>query len=229
MPRPSVPRVKLALVPDRDHQRWYFWVGAFCLLALAFYASYRWGEYRATRAVVGISAQLDAAKASSVQAVARVEERFAVRAREMAIIEEAAQRLRDDHQELLAATAALEDRVIFYRRLASPRAANDPLAIEFFELLPGTSSQEVKYRLMVTRPQGDANQVNLTVNAFLVAGGRRIPLPVQAPRFQFRYYQALSGLWTVPAGVVPERIDVQLRVGRTVLERRFKWEVKGAR
>lgn len=155
------------------------------------------------------------------------EEQAAVKAREYAIIEDASTRLQVDNQELLASMAALEDRVAFFKRMAAPQAARGGgLEIDLFELLPSARSDQVRYRLLVTRNSPNGNVAQAVVRVRLSGAGKQHELRLNEPRFQLRYYQQFSGEWKLPAGFTPERVDIQVQSGGVSVERRFKWEIK---
>lgn len=153
-------------------------------------------------------------------------ERIAVKAKEYAIIDAASQRLQEDNQELLAGMSALESRVTFYKRMAAPKVANVPVAIELFELLPSKDARVVRYRLLIVRSNASGKAAEGRVKVKASDGKRQIELSLDQPRFALRYYQQFSGEWRLPDGFHPERVDVQVRSGGSSLERRYKWEVK---
>lgn len=220
-------RLRLAIVPDKPNRPWYIVVGMVLIAAVFGSLGYGYGQYQAEDETAKVQASLGAVVRDAERKISATEERAAIREREMAIIEEAAKRLRDDNQELLATMSTLEDRVVFYKRMVSPRATSDSIAIEFFELLPGTEPGQVRYRLLVTRHTQSGSVAQGRVTAKLVSGSRSVDLPISAPRFQFRYYQQFTGEWTVPEGMAPERVDIRVSAGNASNERRYKWEVKG--
>lgn len=154
------------------------------------------------------------------------QEQAAIKAREYAIIEDASTRLQVDNQELLASMAALESRVAFFKRMAAPQAAKNPIEIDLFELLPASTPDKIRYRLLITRsnPTGAVSQASVRVR--ISGSGKQQEQNLNAPRFQFRYYQQFSGEWKVPAGFTPERVDVQVSSNGVSVERRYKWEIK---
>lgn len=157
----------------------------------------------------------------------RVErERAAVKAKEYGIIDAASLRLQEDNQELLASMSSLESRVTFYKRMASPKGANVPVAIELFELLPTKDPSVVRYRILIVRSNASGKAAEGRVKVKVSNGRRQIELAVDKPRFSLRYYQQFSGEWRLPDGFKPERVDVQVRSGGKSLDRRYKWEVK---
>lgn len=165
-------------------------------------------------------------RASYEKRLSNERERIAVKAKEYDIIDAASQRLQEDNQELLAGMSALESRVTFYKRMTSQKAANVPLAIELFELLPTKDPKVVRYRLLIVRSNASGKATEGRVKVKASAGSRQIELPVDQPRFTLRYYQQFSGEWRLPDGFNPERVDVQVRSGANSLDRRYKWEIK---
>lgn len=198
--------------------------GAAVLLSvgLAFMAG-RWSSAQTTGTM---SQQLDQMTRSSEDQLRTLEERTDIRLKECGIIQAASERLQEDNQELLASLALLEDRMAFFKRLATPQAVSNPLSIEQFELLPAKQRDHVRYRLLVTRGGAVGNTTSATVSVTASAGTRVVKLPMPAPRFQFRYYQQFSGEWALPAGFQPERVDIQVRSATGSITRRYKWEIQ---
>lgn len=198
--------------------------GAVVLLcvALAFWAG-RWSVVQTTGAM---TQQLNQVTQSSQNQLRSLEERTDVRLKECGIIQAASERLQEDNQELLASLALLEDRMAFFKRLATPQAASSSLSIEQFELLPAKQPDHVRYRLLVTRGGAVGATTSATVSVTASAGSRVVKLAMPAPRFQFRYYQQFSGEWALPAGFQPERVDIQVRSASGSITRRYKWEIQ---
>lgn len=209
---------RIALVPVRPFQRVTWSLGVFLLMLVAGLSGFWLGKARPAPAVALNSAEV----ARREQAVI---EQAEVKLKECDIIEQASQSLQADNRELLASLAAIEDRLLFYRRMAAPDAASAPVAIEQLELLPGHLPGSVHYRLLVARDERGGS-MPMTITLVTGGAGAAQTLHLAAPRFQFRYYQQYSGDWALPAGVQPTRVDVQLRQGGRVISRRYKWEVK---
>ncbi len=220
-------RLRLAIVPDKPNRPWYIVVTMILVAAVFGAIGYGYGQHLAGEEAERAQAAIGAVVRNAERKISATQERAAIREREFAIIEEASRRMRDDNQELLATMSTLEDRVIFYKRMVSPKAVTNNLGIEFFELLPGADANKVRYRLLVTRNSTSGSVAQGSVTAKLVSGSRTMSLPVEAPRFQFRYYQQFTGEWSIPAGFKPERVDIRVSAGTLNTERRYKWEVKG--
>lgn len=198
------------------------WAAAILLCAgLAFLA----GRWSVSQTANDVAQQMDQITLSSQNQLRSLEERTDIRLKECSIIQAASERLQEDNQELLASLALLEDRMAFFKRLATPRAASNPLSVEQFELLPAKLPDHVRYRLLVTRG-GAGSTTSASVSVTASAGGRAIKLAMPAPRFQFRYYQQFSGEWALPAGFKPERVDIQVTSAGSSITRRYKWEIQ---
>ncbi|PQA52108.1 DUF6776 family protein [Amnimonas aquatica] len=201
--------------------------GVLLIALLALAAGFLLGRVTDSAADVRAEQQVRDIKAEFSRKLRNEREKAAVKAKEYVIIEEASAKLQVENQELLASMAALDDRVAFFKRMASPKAAAMPVDIDLFELLPGPAPGVVRYRLLITRnnPSGAVLQGSVRVR-LQGAGGRHQDMTLDQPRIQLRYYQQFSGEWAVPAGFTPERVDIQIKGGSSTVERRFKWEVK---
>ena len=191
-------------------------------VALAFFV----GRWSAQQSVAGVTKQLSQLSKSRDSQLRSMEEQTDIRLKECSIIQAGSERLQEDNLELLASLALLEDRMAFLKRLATPQASVNSLAIEQFELLPAKLPNRVRYRLLVTRANAAGSATNASVSATASAGARVVNLELPAPRFQFRYYQQFSGEWTLPAGFIPERIDIRVRSANDAISRRYKWEIQ---
>lgn len=199
-----------------------FVIIAMVAAALGFYASHLLSRAKG----IDHASALQVAQKKFDKQLRDERERVAIKAKEYAIIDAASQRLQEDNQELLAGMSALESRVSFYKRMASPKIADVPVAIELFELLPTKDPRVVRYRLMLVRSNGSGKAAEGRVKVKASGGGRQVELSLDQPRFTLRYYQQFSGEWHLPAGFSPERVDVKVSSAGSTLERRYKWEVK---
>lgn len=217
---------RLVLVPVTPFRKLSWSLAGFVLLLAALAAGFFGGIYYNQHQVDQANAQVGHVSAVLSTQVRAAQEQTAVNAKECSIIQEGARRLQEDNVELLASLSLLEDRVAFFKRMVSPKAADQSVAIEQFELLPGRQPGEVRYRMLITRSANSDAPVQGAIKVLVSGGGRQAELALQSPRFQFRYYQQFSGAWQIPAGMAPERIDIQIRGGGANVDRRYKWEIK---
>lgn len=209
---------RIALVPVRPFRRVTWVAGVLLLMLMAGLAGYWLGQIRTVPAPV-------LSIAETVQREQAVMEQADVKLKACDIVEQASKTLQADNHELLASLAALEDRLLFYRRMAAPSATATPAAIEQLELLAGRKPNVVHYRLLVARDEQGGNEP-ITITLMTDGAAAAQSLRLTAPRFQFRYYQQYSGDWQLPTGAQPTHVDVQLRQGERVINRRYKWEMK---
>jgi len=197
-----------------------------CALLLGLGLAFMLGRWSSSQAPGDMSQQLSQLSQSSQSQLRSLEVRTDIRLKECGIIQAASDRLQEDNQELLASLSLLEDRMAFFKRLATPQAASNPLSIEQFELLPAKLAGHVRYRLLVTRGSAVASATSASVAVTASGAGKTVTLAMPAPRFQFRYYQQFSGEWALPPGFQPERVDIQVRSTGGSISRRYKWEVQ---
>lgn len=208
---------RIVLVPVRPFQRITWSLGVVLLIAMAGVLGFWLGHREVT--VVSVSPASGAVSARQMAA-----ERADIQSRECAIVAQASQSLQVDNRELLASLAAIEERLLFYRRMAAP-GATEAGVIEQLELLPGQQPGTVHYRLLLASDASASGPTEVTLTAGSATGASQT-LKLTVPRFQFRYYRQYSGDWVLPAGFTPTRVDVQLRQGGQLVTRRYKWELK---
>lgn len=217
---------RLVLVPVTPFRKLSWSVAGVVVLLAASVAGFFAGTYYTSYQLDAAQTKTGIGQALLSSRIRAVEERAAVRVKECAIIEEGAQHLQEDNVELLASLSSLEDRLAFFKRMVSPKAASQRIDIEQFELLPGRQPGQVRYRLLITRGANSDAPVQGTIKVIVSGAGRQLELALQRPRFSFRYYQQFSGAWQIPAGMSPERIDIQFRGSGANVDRRYKWEIK---
>ena len=97
--------------------------GVLLIALLALAAGFLLGRVTDSAADVRAEQQVRDIKAEYSRKLRNEREKAAVKAKEYVIIEEASAKLQVENQELLASMAALDDRVAFFKRMASPKAA----------------------------------------------------------------------------------------------------------
>lgn len=215
---------RLVLVPVSPLRHLPWQLLAALLLVLVGAVAFWGGRQTVLQASQSSSSLVRAVTGAAERRVQAAEEHAAVKLKECDIIDAASRQLQDDNQELLASMASLEGRVVFFKRMAAPQAAAPRIDIEQFDLLPGHSDGHVRYRLLITR-NGDAATLP-QIHLRLSGQGRQQVVTLEAPRFQFRYYQQYSGEFALAPGFQPERVDIDVRAGGAQMARRYKWEIK---
>ena len=132
--------------------------------------------------------------------------------------------------------AALKADLSFYRRLGGANGSQAPLAVQFLEL-EATQSPRV-YRLLLTLTQNLRWVAVISGNVQLSVDGiqndvaqhltnEQLLAESSAPlTFQFKHFQQLESLITLPEGFEASRLNVQLKSGslRTPVEHSMEWQ-----
>jgi len=155
--------------------------------------------------------------------------------READIVRRANALLRESERERQDEIASLQADLAFYRRLGGANGSQAPLAVHYLEL-QATQSPRV-YRIIFTLTQNlrwaavisgrvqlgidgiqNSVAVNLTEEQLLADSAE--PL-----NFQFKYFQQIERLITLPEGFEANQLTVRLRSGslRTPVEQSMEW------
>jgi hypothetical protein len=221
---------KLVLVPYRPFRNLSLGIGGVILIIAAgvggFYAGSRYSSSMvgATPDEVQRLRQTVRMYADQSQAI---RDEAAVAHHDREIVLGATEQLRQENKNLLESMAALEDQVAMYKKLLSPRAsAVAGLSVDRLDLRRSASGR-ITYRLLLLQSNKAVAQTSGTLEAHFVGGGRSIVLPVGDNRFDFQYFQSLTGEWQMPEGFQPERVDILLKPGKGApVKKSFRWEVQ---
>lgn len=132
----------------------------------------------------------------------------------------ASEQLRQEIRALRDQAAELEEAVAFYKNVMSPGAADQPLQVQRFEVVPADGEARFRYRL--TLVQAGDNRGHLSGQVELMLKGTRDgePQTLEADelldeggdlRFRFRYFQELSGILTVPEDFQVSSLEMTAR------------------
>ncbi len=221
---------KLVLVPYRPFRNLSLGIGGVILIVAAgvggFYAGSRYSSNMVGATPDEVQRLRQTVRMYADQSQAMRDE-AAVAHHDREIVLGATEQLRQENKNLLETIAGLEDQAAMYKKLLSPRtSATAGLSIDRLDLRRSASGQ-VAYRLLLLQPNAAAAQVTGTLEAHFVGSGRNIVLPVGDNRFDFQYFQSLSGEWSLPEGFHPERVDIVLKPGKGApVQKSFRWEVQ---
>jgi len=161
--------------------------------------------------------------------------------------QDAARALKDSIRELRDDVASLTEEVTFYKSLMAPSSLARGLQIADFELQAMEREDQFTFHLLLTQAesrrdwvQGDATleiHGRMTGSDTVTAETEQV-LPLTELigdatyplKFRFRYFQDLTGVITLPAGFLPERIVITAgKRGASAenLTRSFEWTVAG--
>ena len=162
--------------------------------------------------------------------------RTAVAEREADVVRQANDLLRASERKHQDEIASLQADLAFYRRLGGANGSQAPLAVHYLELQE-TQSPRV-YRIIFTLTQNlrwaavISGRVQLGVDG--IRDGVAIHLTeeqlladsAEPLKFQFKYFQQLERLITLPEGFEPNQLSVRLRSAslRSPVEQSMPWQ-----
>ena len=162
-------------------------------------------------------------------------DRTAIAKQEAIIVRRANALLRESEKERQDEIASLQADLAFYRRLGGANGSQAPLAVHYLELQPTPSPQV--YRIIFTLTQNlrwaavISGRVQLGLDgihngvAAHLTEEQLLADSAEPLDFQFKYFQQLERLITLPEGFEPTQLTVRLRSGslRTPVEQSMEW------
>ena len=149
---------------------------------------------------------------------------------------DAAQELRASIKSLRDEIAGLQEEVRFYKSLMSPSSLERGLQIAEFEVTPTGVERQYSYHILLTQVESRRDWIQGELQLSVTDEKREqvlsltelAELDAYPLKFRFRYFQALSGVLTLPDGFSPHAVMLTaLRRGtpNQKQERRFDWVV----
>lgn len=236
------PDPQLVLVAQRPAATWKrILVGLLVILVVAsgfFVAGYYQG-IREKLHVLDERAELRTETEQLKHEVAQLQEQAAIYKHGSELERQASERVRKQNIGLQNRVSELEEAVSFYKGIMAPRKNDKGLRIERLELSSTVNKQRFKYKVVMTQVADNSSYISgsVSMNLLGVRQGAKESIPFEALSqeldaggipFKFRYFQNVDGEIVVPAGFVPEQIEVIAQSkGRkaTRLEKRFDWKV----
>lgn len=162
--------------------------------------------------------------------------RLAVAEREVDIVRRANALLRSFERKHQDEIAGLQADLAFYRRLGGANGSQNPLAVHYLEL-QSTQSPRV-YRIIFTLTQNlrwaavISGKIELGVDGIAdgvaqhLTEAQLLAETADPLKFQFKYFQQLERLITLPEGFEPSRLTIRLksRSLRTDVEQSMEWQ-----
>jgi len=173
---------------------------------------------------------------STQDLLAREQTRLSVAEAEVDIVRRANNLLRSSERERQDEISSLEADLEFYRRLGGANGSQAPLTVHYLELQP-TKSPRV-YRVLFSLTQNLRWATNISGNIQLGIDGIRNGVAEHLTNeqllaesagplsFQFKHFQQLECLITLPEGYEPSRLTIQLKSKslRTPVEQSMEWQ-----
>jgi hypothetical protein len=229
------------LVPHRPKRRAVMLVLLLVAVSAVAGVGYWFGESRAT---------LDREYLDALERSDRVsEERMDLLRRQLvdaelarSVDQQAAESLRETIRTLRNEIAELREEAALYRNMLDPDDVAQGLRIAAFQLTGSRAPGAYQYHVLLTRSDVEQDRVQgvveLEVKGFAVSAGRRgkartleldelAQLPAYPVPVDFRYFQGVAGVMSLPADFEPVEVLIRLvpagRGARAVL-RDFDWQ-----
>ena len=219
---PNLPKWQLIAVP-----------AVFIMLSVFYFA-----KYFVADELIYANYHVKALKQDLQDALEQLEtqkERTVIAKQEADIVRRANALLRESEKERQDEIASLQADLAFYRRLGGANGSQAPLAVHYLELQPTPSPQV--YRIIFTLTQNlrwaavISGQVQLGLDgirngiAAHLTEEQLLADSAEPLDFQFKYFQQLERLITLPEGFEPTQLTVRLRSGslRTPVEQSVEW------
>ena len=162
--------------------------------------------------------------------------RATIAQREADVVRRANAILRDSEGERQDKIANLQADLAFYRRLGGANGSQAPLAVHYLEL-QATQSPRV-YSIIFTLTQNlrwatvVSGQIHIGVDginngvAQHLTESQLLAESAESLNFQFKYFQQLERLITLPEGFEASRLSIRLRTGslRSATEQSMEWD-----
>jgi len=209
------------------------------LLAIAAYGVYEQGGRDAAGDIIQ---SREARKALEKKVKALGQDKLELRER-VAILERATQVERQAYSHVDRTLKELQDQILdlkeelaFYRGIVTARGKTQALDIQSFKVQQDGDEGQYRYKLVLTRVMKNDKVVKgsviLTVAGEQEGSFKELSLGELSAKgeddlkLQFRYFQRLEGLLTLPEGFVPHRVLLQVTTKgkkRARLEKAYNW------
>lgn len=162
--------------------------------------------------------------------------RSSVAEAEVDIVRRANNILRSSERERQDEIAGLQADLDFYRRLGGANGSQAPLTVHYLELQPTQSPRVYQISLSLTQnlrwAKDVSGQVQLSIDGIRegvaehLTNEQLLTESAGPLNFQFKHFQQLESLITLPDGFMPNRLTIQLNSNslRTPVEQSMEWQ-----
>jgi len=218
---------------------------AFCLAVYAVWWLYDLGKLHGVVELESLRAEdavLKKKNATLLEDNQSLQGRVAILERSAEIDHQAAEEVRNDLGRLEEELQAAREEVEFYRGIVSPGDVQSGLHIHRFTLQADAEPGRYHYDLILTQLKHNnrpiSGVVDWRISGFMLGEPGELALTgithpaVQQLKFRFRYFQALSGVITLPDGFEATRVILTItpagKAGQEPVEQEFDWPEAGS-
>ena len=236
-------QVSMVLVPHRHHHKVKQWAGVGLVAVIAVLicsgAGY-WMGVREHLQALAENQELHKKLGALEQKSTELREAAAVDRHGSVLEKNATERVRQENVQLQDKVAELQEAVSFYKGIMAPLRNDKGLRIEKLSLMHAIEDRRYRYKVVLTQVANNSSYVSgsMHIRVLGTVDGMQKELPLIAlsesaskdgAKFKFRYFQDLSGELKLPAGFLPEEVEVVAQSqGKKAmrLERLFAWKIE---
>jgi len=222
MNHPNLPKWQMIALPAVFIMLCIFWFAKYVVADDLIYANYAAKALRQD-----LQDALDLVEAEKARAI--------VAEREVDVVRQANAILRGSERERQEELANLQADLAFYRRLGGANGSQAPLAVHYLELQ--TTGAPRVYRIIVTLTQNlrwaavISGRIELGVDGINNGSAQHLTdtqllaESAEGLSFQFKYFQQIERLITLPQDFAPSRLTIRLKSGnlRSAVEQSLEW------
>lgn len=236
-------QIRMRVVPDMPVRTWGIRAALAGCMALVAAAAWFWGhqqgvdvngDAREERDMLMLEvADLKDRNAMLDQQILNLEQASMVDKEALASVQETILNLREQ-------ISQLEEDVLFYKQVLSPDNDETGLVIGQFDLIATDVRDEIRYRLELKQQGSNESVISgyVNVNVLGLQNDNEVSIPLRGLsasidaldiKLQFRYFQNIEGVLTLPAGFEPQKVQIIAVAegdnGKTV-QKSFGWLVR---
>lgn len=183
------------------------------------------GVYDSMSSISALTAERDTLQSALQDAdltISNLTQRVGVLEKGGEVDRKATEGIRQTVKDLKAHIATLEEDVAFYKGIMAPSADDKGLRISKIDITPVDHGARYRYSIMMTQVADNSSYISglAAVNFVGMQGAEKVILPLRdldsnvtdlGVKFRFRYFQEVAGDLRLPAGFVPQQVQVVLQ------------------
>ncbi|MCH7672475.1 MAG: hypothetical protein IIB72_09975 [Proteobacteria bacterium] len=237
---------QMVVVPYRPRRRALLFVVLVAVVAGSVVSGFLYGYYQSLSAQGTVQDERDKLK-TEVSALrgqnSDLSRQVAILDRSSVMDQRATAEVQATIRNLREQLAQLQQDVVFYRQVVSNATADTGLIVGQMEIYGTSNPDRFRYKLVMRQQDADGDSYlrgHVNVNFVGRLGDKQVILALRDIsdeqdqldiRLRFKYFQNIEGELALPAGFVPERIQIAAvatePVGKSI-DQYFSWVVMGA-
>ena len=212
----------------------FYWL-MFALLALAAYLGVRWGNHQYVYQARQIAA-LEESLANVTQENNRLIKSLNILGVELEVERLASQQMQGSLTQNLQKQAEIRRELSFYQKVMAPETQEQGVVVDSLDIEATKSPGYFRFALVMMQKNKRKDLVQGQAQVVIYGSQDGVPAQLvltdlmdseeKALGFRFRYFEVLEGLFKLPEGFIPQRLEVDCNLTkpkRGELKRTFEW------